>query len=108
MKNAKFYLKQVGSIGVQLLTNLKDGTDYHIHRSDSGLFTDHDLESLEYGNENYWWMSTLTFDKTGGVMLSWSFSPLAHLGKPQERRGYALNGARYHDEDSKAWAVWVR
>lgn len=88
-----------------LVTSPKTGISYHVHRSSTGNYSDHDPESGYGVAPTSAWRDTLTFDRVGGVGYTWAFS--LHTDTPATR-GYALQGARYGTSDSFAWTVWVR
>jgi len=78
--------------------------NYHIHRSPSGYYTNHDPENSVTGTSSVW-LNTLTFDQTGGAKYTWAFAP-NHTTAMQ--RGYALYGKQNDYADTAAWTVWVR
>jgi hypothetical protein len=95
-----------GDIPRTVVTSPKTGLSYQIHRSATGHFAGHDPES-GYGDVVNAWSNTLTFDKVGGTMYTWAFSPNPADEFPAGR-GYAYGGEHYYDLDTFAWTVWVR
>ena len=95
-----------GDIPKTLVTSPKTGISYHMHRSATGNYSDHDPEA-GYGDFVSNWSNTLTFDRVGGPGLNWAFSPNIGNDAPT-MRGYAFDGGRYYDADTFAWTVWVR
>jgi hypothetical protein len=95
-----------GDIPKTLVTSPKTGVNYHLHRSASGNYSDHDPES-GYGDVVSNWSNTLTLDRVGGAVYTWAFSPKVGDANPAAR-GYAFNGLHYADADTFAWTVWVR
>lgn len=94
-----------GPIATIRVTSPKTGFSYDIYRSPSGYFDFADPESqyLPYADQ---WSNSLTFDKTGGRTMTWTFSPgsLSSAG-----RGTFLGGANLaSSSESHAWTVWVR
>ncbi|BFT94085.1 hypothetical protein MNSC_00930 [Minisyncoccus archaeophilus] len=92
-----------GNIPVNLVSSPKTGNNYQIHRSTSNYYNAHDPEQPIYNSAD--WNNTLTCDKVGGAMRSWSFSP--NHGTASSR-GYSLNGATSSTTESYSWTVWVR
>lgn len=92
-----------GNIPVELVTGLKTGLTYHIHRNTDAHYGAHDPEEGLAPVEA--WNNTLTFDMTGGPRFTWAFSPNM---TPSEYRGYSLGGLLESTRESFAWTVWVR
>lgn len=92
-----------GNISTTAVVNSKSGIIHHIHRNANHYFPRHNPEaSAENGST---WNNTLTYDETGGVKLSWAFSPQ----EPEGRNGYSIDGsALINSLESFPWTVWVR
>jgi hypothetical protein len=98
------FIYNTGNIDKALITNLKTGLSYHVHRNVDRYYESHDPES--YTSTLSKWKNTLTFDQIGGFKFSWAFSP--NHGSSQYR-GYSLRGSYlFGSYDNFAWTVWVR
>ena len=93
------------NIPVTLVSGKKTLNTYQMFRSSSLYYNYHNPEE-NLLNPDTTWYNALTFDKTGGRALTWSFS----LNNPiPNNRGYAMDGfAIYSTNESYAWTVWVR
>lgn len=94
-----------GPIGRIRVTSPKTGFSYDIFRSFSGYydFADPEDQYLPYGDQ---WSNSLTFDKTGGRTMTWTFSPGSLT---EAARGTFMAGANLSSSsESYAWTVWVR
>lgn len=95
-----------GNIPVALVTGLKTGWTYHIHRDTNYYYDAHNPEeAVGHSDRNYYWANTLTFDRTGGRYTTWAFS--IHPSS-LENRGYAMNADLQTVRNAFAWTVWVR
>lgn len=94
-----------GAIASVRVTSPKTGFSYDIFRSPSGYydFANPEETYLPYADQ---WSNSLTFDKTGGRGLTWTFSP---GGSTAPSRGTFMAGANLvSSSESYAWTVWVR
>ena len=97
------FVYTTGDIDKTLLSGLKTGNEYHIHRDINKYYPGHDPEKVTRSSAE--WNNTLTFDKTEGATYMWSFSP----NSPNNRNiGYGMNGLTMTNSDTYAWTVWVR
>lgn len=78
---------------------------YHLHRARSAYFSNHNPDFDQENESHPAWNNTLTFDRDGGSLYSWAFSPLAPA---VEQRGYAMDGLLNRTQEPYAWTVWVR
>lgn len=106
------FIYTTGNISKTRLVGGKHGTQYDIHRSDTMHYIHNDPEQST--STKMGWRNTLTFDRSGGSNLTWSFSPNIRIypysifGAPHST-GFAMNGsALYSTNESFAWTVWVR
>jgi hypothetical protein len=98
----------IGNIAVQSLLNLgSNGGTYEIHRDDTAYYGNHDPENGGLV-PNSDWNDTLTYDKIGGSLFNWSFSPHnVNTGY----RGLGMNpgtGSALLGSENYSWTVWVR
>jgi len=98
-----FVYNPAASYGEVLVAGKATSNSYHIDRHTSAYHGNHDPESST-GNTAVW-NYTLTFDKTGGVHQTWSFSPQQTTASS---RGYGFLGNRNGSSEPYGWAVWVR
>ncbi|GAB5387906.1 MAG: hypothetical protein Alpg2KO_08740 [Alphaproteobacteria bacterium] len=78
--------------------------NYQIYRDSNFHYGNHDPESGT-GSSSVW-DNSLSFDETGGIQLTWSFSPF-HTS--QSSRGYGYDGAGLSSTlQTYAWVVFVR
>lgn len=95
-----------GNIPTTVISGLKSGLTYHIHRDTGHHYAYHDPDSLiTYADPK--WVNTLTLDRTGGLYRDWAYGPSA-LRAPAER-GTAMAGSWVNTSvEAYAWTVWVR
>ena len=99
------YTYSTGNLNLVLLTGRATGLQYHLHRDLNGYQRYHDAEG-GYQNFTNEYSNTLTADRTGGRMFTWSFSPKAST---LSLKGYGYGGsALYSSSQDFAWTVWVR
>lgn len=80
------------------------GTPYHIFRSSTSFYNDHDPE-YTIGSASYW-NNTLTIDRTGMRGRDWTFAPNF---TSVEGRSFAYNGQLlFNSSVAGAFLIWVR
>lgn len=97
------FIYTTGSVSASLV-GLRTGSSFQVHRDPARYYDSHDPESpLRTVCEG--WCDTLTFDRSGGVVWTWAFSP----NRPDAAsRGCNLLGLRSLTTEPYAWTVWVR
>ncbi|MFA6348460.1 MAG: fibrinogen-like YCDxxxxGGGW domain-containing protein [Candidatus Paceibacterota bacterium] len=94
-----------GNIPVTAVTSPSTSKTYQIHRNIENFYSSHNPE-VGTVSTTATWVNTLTFDQTGGALMSWAFAPNHTTGAA---RGYAYNGTNLSGSaDGFAWTVWVR
>jgi hypothetical protein len=90
-----------GDIPATFVTGTK--RSYHVHRSVSGYYSNHEPEGKFTAGSG--WDNTLTLDRSGSNGFDWVFSPLHNT---QTYRGFGMNGLVRDASNAYAWTVWVR
>lgn len=94
-----------GNIAKTVVTGLRTGLSYHLHRNTGHYFADHDPEKSQGNHAD--WNNSLVLDVVGGTSRTYAFSPNANDSLVRYR-GHGLDGGRFETFDDFAWTVWVR
>lgn len=92
-----------GNIPKTTITSNINGKDYHIHRSESEFYNNHDMDDTLYSNTIPEWQSTLAVDEVIIRGLDYQFSRKYY---DPAGRGYGYHNGQVNQ--SNAWTVWVR
>ncbi|MFA5080260.1 MAG: fibrinogen-like YCDxxxxGGGW domain-containing protein, partial [Candidatus Paceibacterota bacterium] len=101
------YSYTTGNIYVSNLYGYKTGATYQTYRNTGFAHWNQDPENSLYTAAEWPdWVNALTFDKTGGMQLSWAFGI---ANSSPAGRGYCYDGASLlYSNESFAWVVLVR
>jgi cysteine-rich repeat protein len=99
------YSYSTGNLSATSLRGIRTGVMFQVHRNSASYYYGHDPESMLVASCRDPFCNTLTFDRMGGLLYSWAFSP--DRSTPTER-GFAMMGDWRSRSDSFAWTVWVR
>ena len=100
------FVYTTGDVPLATVAGIRTGFMYQVHRNSTSWYFGHDPESMFRTGCADSWCNTLTFDRTGGLLYTWAFSP--NFSSDTRLRGFGMLGDVGASSQTYAWTVWVR